>query len=262
MIHNEAAKVDSKKPEYLRDPVMYELEEQCRPDMVMLHAAASSVIGALLPSYPNARVLDVGCGTGLSMQRLVHTPGISTLQGIDMTPEFLHYAQARFAAHSHVSVQYGDIFNSPKLSEAPWDIIVTASTYHHIEDNQKIDFLKVLKTLLKPGGVLVLVDSMLPEYASGNPDAYSNAVTAFYRAVRASMKAHGVCAPKAVSQVIDTILSLGQEGEEEFKVSLRQARHDWSAAGLNETACIKAWPHRGPLANVDGGNYVIIAQPV
>ena len=102
------------------------------------------------------RVLDVGCGTGflaIRMAELGHTA-----VGIDLSEEMLAEAQ-RKAESSGLAVTFrlGDA-EAPPTDGAPYDVIVERHVIWTLP--QPTDAIRAWHTLLKPGGVLILIEGI------------------------------------------------------------------------------------------------------
>src|SRR5687768_11149267 len=109
---------------------------------------------ATLPTLkPDARLLDVGCGTGLSTTLLLNTPvGSRISRGvfIDTSEEMIRIAKRRsrrWAVSSRFTV--GTIAD---LTDT-FDVILVSSVMHHIPDLGM--FLKDVTDHLAPGGVFL-----------------------------------------------------------------------------------------------------------
>jgi ubiquinone/menaquinone biosynthesis C-methylase UbiE len=101
---------------------------------------------------PNARVLDVGCGTGALLMKLARR-GDLVLCGVEPVPEML--AVARRKLPDTVSLQQAWAEEIPHPSEK-FDVVVCSSIFHYIREPAKA--LLEMRRVLKPGGVLVLTD--------------------------------------------------------------------------------------------------------
>lgn len=107
-----------------------------------------------------ARVLDVGSGPGVAACALAETFGDAEVVAADRAPELLALAAKRAARLGvEITTQQAD------LPEAfgelgPADLIWTSGVMHHIGDQQAA--LTELGALLRPGGVLAVVEGGLP----------------------------------------------------------------------------------------------------
>ncbi len=128
-------------PDYQYDPVAYELEERARPDeMLMLRQAGVQGV-QLLDNMQDAWVLDLCCGTGLSLEHLVNHPNVSRIVGVDKCASYLEFATERFSSARTRPEYILDDAVEVQLPWGRWDVIMLASAYHHIEDERKVKFM-------------------------------------------------------------------------------------------------------------------------
>jgi ubiquinone/menaquinone biosynthesis C-methylase UbiE len=99
------------------------------------------------------RVLDIGCGDGLLLQRLA--PFAQQVIGIDPDTKAIARAQTRLAATSNVSLVNGDFLAMPVPSqEERYSTIICVATLHHMDLRSAL--LK-MRQVLAPGGRLLIV---------------------------------------------------------------------------------------------------------
>ena len=105
---------------------------------------------------PPLKVLDVGCGTGFLAMRMAELG--HTAIGLDLSAEMLAEAQ-RNADHAGLAVTFcfGDA-EAPPADGAPYDVIVERHVIWTLP--QPSEAIRAWHTLLKPGGVLVLIEGI------------------------------------------------------------------------------------------------------
>jgi ubiquinone/menaquinone biosynthesis C-methylase UbiE len=108
---------------------------------------------AALPSAAGASVLDIGCGTGLLLERLIARDPTARPTGVDVTPEMLAVARHRLGSRARLLLADGAGLPFPSGS---FDLAATSSVLHHW--TRPAAALAEIARVLEPGGVLVLTD--------------------------------------------------------------------------------------------------------
>ncbi len=97
------------------------------------------------------RVLDVGCGEGLLVQRLA---GVARhVTGVDPDPNAIAQARERTATLDNVTLRVEEFLNMP-AEPASYDLVTFVATLHHMD---LTDALRRARRLLAPGGELFVV---------------------------------------------------------------------------------------------------------
>lgn len=105
---------------------------------------------------PGMRVLDVGCGTGITTSALAELVGKSgQVTGLDFSQERLSYAQEHYAC-DNVSFVCHDI-NSVFKSEQPYDAMWTRFFLEYFKKNQR-QVIENSVASLRRGGIACLAD--------------------------------------------------------------------------------------------------------
>lgn len=99
-----------------------------------------------IPSNPEQRILDIGCGTGTLTVKLAGLG--SYVLGIDSSETMI--AQAR-AQYPEIDFQVGNALNLP--FENQWDVVFSNAVFHWIEDHDTL--LKNIRKALKSKGILI-----------------------------------------------------------------------------------------------------------
>lgn len=104
------------------------------------------------------RVADIGCGPGALAVRIKQRhPGVVVV-GVDGDPVVLSLARAK-AATSNVDVTFMDgLATDPPLQRGQFDRVVMSLVLHHLPRDAKRQALKAAHALLRPDGVLHVVD--------------------------------------------------------------------------------------------------------
>jgi predicted TPR repeat methyltransferase len=105
-----------------------------------------TLLAALLGETPPGRLLDLGCGTGLSGVAL--RPFATRLEGLDLSPRMLDQARARGL---YDALHEADLLDFLPRRAAAWDIIAAADVLNYLGDLQPA--FAAIRTALRPGGV-------------------------------------------------------------------------------------------------------------
>jgi ubiquinone/menaquinone biosynthesis C-methylase UbiE len=106
-----------------------------------------------IPMRADARVLDVGCGTGELLRRLRAKYPHAQLAGLDPVPEMLAVAAGKLSGSEDLRVGYADAL---PWSAGSFDLVVSCNMFHYI--SHPVAALLEMRRVLRPGGVLVLTD--------------------------------------------------------------------------------------------------------
>ncbi len=101
------------------------------------------------------KILDIGIGTGQLTYELYKKGG--QIYGIDFSEKMLELARGKMPG----AIFYKFDFNNgipEELNNIQFDYIVSSYAIHHIDDKQKVNFIKELKSILKDNGIIVLAD--------------------------------------------------------------------------------------------------------
>ena len=106
---------------------------------------------------PNASIADIGAGTGYYSFKLSAKVPKGKVYAVEIQDEFISYLKKRKALlkDSVVEVVKGSIA-SPNLSPASIDLAIMVDVYHELEFPQEM--LQALRTALKPGGKILLIE--------------------------------------------------------------------------------------------------------
>lgn len=100
----------------------------------------------------SCRVLDVGCGDGLLLQKFATlTPHVT---GIDSDESALETARARLQTTPNARILFGDVLTSPELDGQQFGLVTCVAALHHLP---LAAALELLGDLVAPGGDLRIV---------------------------------------------------------------------------------------------------------
>jgi ubiquinone/menaquinone biosynthesis C-methylase UbiE len=108
-----------------------------------------------VPLPRDARVLDVGCGTGVLTRVLARWPNVASVVGVDPAPALLQKARAAAADMPNVSFQEGDGRSLP-FGDAMFDIVTSDSMLSHVPGPERA--IEEAFRVLRAGGCLAVFD--------------------------------------------------------------------------------------------------------
>ena len=138
-------------------------KERARPSLDLLH-------GIRLRGLSPKRILDLGCGSGLSTGLLADTFGAAYILGVDKSPSMLEKARATY---ENLDFRFCDLSNG--LGEldggtGKFDLIFSNACLHWIPNHGAL--IKDLASLLVKGGILAvqvpLIDKAIVHSISKN----------------------------------------------------------------------------------------------
>jgi 2-polyprenyl-3-methyl-5-hydroxy-6-metoxy-1,4-benzoquinol methylase len=104
-----------------------------------------------LPKNKNAKVLDLGCGTGHFLYFL-QKKGFKNYIGIDISEQQISYCKENISK----SVKVFDAFEFLKDNEGLYDVIVANDFLEHILKERVIELLKLIHCSLRTGGKFIM----------------------------------------------------------------------------------------------------------
>ena len=111
---------------------------------------------SLLPMERNARILDLGCGTGLELEEYFRLNPEAQVTGIDLSEAMLKALKEKLPDPGIRLIQ-GSYFDVP-LGEGVYDAAVSVESLHHFPAEQKEALYRKLHAALKRYGCFVLTD--------------------------------------------------------------------------------------------------------
>jgi ubiquinone/menaquinone biosynthesis C-methylase UbiE len=102
-----------------------------------------------------ARVLEVGCGTGVLTRLLAGAPRVGSIVGVDPAPSLLRRARELTAGLSGVEFRQADGRSLP-FEDAAFDVVACDSALCHIPGPERA--LAEACRVLRPGGRLAVLD--------------------------------------------------------------------------------------------------------
>ena len=111
---------------------------------------------SLLPMENEARVLDLGCGTGLELEEYFRLNPDADVTGIDLSEAMLNALREKLPDRK-ISLLQGSYFDI-SFGEKTYDAAVSVESLHHFPAELKERLYRKLHAALKDGGCFVLTD--------------------------------------------------------------------------------------------------------
>ncbi len=118
---------------------------------------------ALAQIKPGDCVLEVGCGTGtLSLAAKRQAGPAGQVFGIDVIPGMIEVSQQKAAqANEAITFQLASINDMP-FPENQFDVVMCSFMIFHMSEATRRAGISEIQRVLKPGGVLLILDISLP----------------------------------------------------------------------------------------------------
>jgi ubiquinone/menaquinone biosynthesis C-methylase UbiE len=130
-------------------------------------AAAAMRRQALVPLKPAlagrsaGRLLDVGCGTGRFLRDVKANYPRLEVTGLDFSQHYLGVAQSELRAWSRARLVVGAAEAMP-FADGQFDAITCIYLFHELPPGVRRTVVREIRRVLRPGGMLVFVDSLQP----------------------------------------------------------------------------------------------------
>lgn len=100
---------------------------------------------------PGVKILDLGCGNGRLAHFIGETPNYL---GIDISENLIKKAKKLNPNHKF---EVGDMLDLDHLKKGSFDVIISLAAFHHIPSvKSRLQALRSMQELLKPGGTLII----------------------------------------------------------------------------------------------------------
>lgn len=161
------------------------------------------------------RILDVGCGTGATIEWLARFAGRRRVTGLDLAPEAVYLAR-----WSGGNVATASATHLPFDSET-FDLVYCADVVQHLEASERRDTLAEFFRVLRPGGAILVRSNI----ATGAPDHAGDGYVDFdFRTFPEEIRRAGLKPLQSGRIALLSGLAAAFRG--------RRAGHGWSSKGL------------------------------
>lgn len=121
----------------------------------------------VIAGRPEARLLDVACGTGQFLRQVKTNYPRLQVTGVDLSPHYLDVARLTLQAWSRVALVQATAEVMP-FAEAQFDAVTCIYLFHELPPRVRRAVVDEVRRVLKPGGMLIFVDSLqtgdVPDY--------------------------------------------------------------------------------------------------
>jgi cyclopropane fatty-acyl-phospholipid synthase-like methyltransferase len=122
---------------------------------------------AEMVAAPGKRILDIGCGTG-NVSLACAARG-ATVIGVDSNAEMLEITKSKAkkaGLEDKVElIELGVAEIAGEINERPLDAVVSCLAFSELTPDEQTYTLSIAYSLLKPGGVIVIADEVVPKDA-------------------------------------------------------------------------------------------------
>jgi ubiquinone/menaquinone biosynthesis C-methylase UbiE len=112
-----------------------------------------------LADHPgDARLLDVGCGTGRTLHQLWRAHPKLRLHGADLSPAYIKRARKRLLEVEEITLAAENGEALP-WADGTFDIATSVYMFHELPRNARRNVVRELMRVVRPGGLVVIEDS-------------------------------------------------------------------------------------------------------
>ena len=131
-----------------------------RQALVPLRRALEGIAG-------RAKLLDIGCGTGAFLREVKRNHPRLAVTGLDLSAPYLAVARRRLLPWSRVALVEAAAETMP-FPDREFDVVTCLYLFHELPGRVRRAVVGEIRRVLKPGGILIFVDSLQtgdePEY--------------------------------------------------------------------------------------------------
>ena len=104
------------------------------------------------------RLLDLACGNGRFLSRVMHVYPRLQASGLDLSPSYTEAARKRLSRWPQVEILH-EAAEAMPLPDASLDVVVSIFLFHELPPEVRGAVLAEVARILKPGGLFILADS-------------------------------------------------------------------------------------------------------
>lgn len=115
-------------------------------------------------STSEINVLEIGCGTGITIEILLKTRENIKLTTIDIDSEVIEYSKRNLSSYSNVSFVVSDALSFVKEQKSnSLDLVVSAFTIHNLTNEYRQHLYREIYRILKPNGLFINADKFVSD---------------------------------------------------------------------------------------------------
>lgn len=143
------------------DEISKKYDEQRRKFIPCFDDFYGVTVSAASTEIENPNILDIGAGTGLLSAFLIKRYPKASFTLIDISEKMMDVAKDRFSGYTNVKYIIGD-YTKYDFSEK-YDIVASALSIHHLEDETKKELYEKSYSMLCKNGVFINADQVYGE---------------------------------------------------------------------------------------------------
>ena len=127
----------------------------------MEHTAVTGAVGTALRDFSHdSSVLDLGCGDAEVVFRLAEGLRIGRYVGVDQSRAALDCARERLEGLlPSLKFRQAHLLEFVEATSRRFDIVLCGYALHHLSTDEKRDFFRFVRRVMRPGGVLMAYDA-------------------------------------------------------------------------------------------------------
>ena len=140
------------------DAISKKYDEQRRKFIPCFDDFYGATVSVASVDVENPGILDIGAGTGLLSAFLMERYPEASFTLIDISEKMLDMAKDRFRNNSNVKYIAADYSKYDFVEK--YDMVVSALSIHHLEDEEKKELYKKSYSILKENGIFINADQV------------------------------------------------------------------------------------------------------
>jgi len=138
---------------YEKEASNYDDTTYMNDEKLLFHEIQCKQLDKLINEQPNAKILDVGCGTGRFLKWFSENRGYE-MYGVEPAKNMIKEAKQKTNNHG-LTIKQGDIENIP-YPDNFFDRVITMHVLMHLHPDMIKKGIKEIYRVLKPGGYMLL----------------------------------------------------------------------------------------------------------